>query len=99
MLILLLGSSGKSQRSEGIANGVITHMSATQAVTIRRDASIRHISTERVDDKLASIREVGYGTRRRSTGVFNVGGSIEDKQLVARSCLNSIKCPIALTKE
>src|SRR6267378_2208122 len=74
-------------------------MSATQAVTIRRDASIRHISTERVDDKLASIREVGYGTRRRSTGVFNVGGSIEDKQLVARSCLNSIKCPIALTKE
>jgi len=51
-------------------------MSATQAATIRRDASIRHISTERVDDKLASLHEVGYGARwhliltRRPDGKF-----------------------------
>jgi len=50
-------------------------MPATQAVAIRRDTSIRYISTEGVDDKLASIREVGYGPRRRSTGVGNVGGA------------------------
>ena len=53
----------KREGDKRIANRVITCMSATQAATIRRDASIRHISTERVDDKLTSLREVGYGAR------------------------------------
>src|ERR1700682_4430353 len=74
-------------------------MPATQAVTIRGDTSIRHISTEGVDDKLASIREVGYGARRRSTGVSNVGGGIVGKQHLACLCVNSIKFPVPLTEE
>src|SRR6202171_349189 len=74
-------------------------MPATQAVTIRGDTSIRHISTEGVDDKLASIREVGYGARRRSTGVSNVGGGIVGKQPIACLCVNSIKFPVPLTEE
>ncbi len=82
-LILLFGSPGKSESDEGIANRVITHIPATQTVTIRGDTSIRHISTEGVDDELASIREIGYGARRRSTGVGNVGGGIEAKQHLA----------------
>src|SRR5260370_7640830 len=74
-------------------------MSATQAVPIPRDTSIRDISTERVDNKLASIREVGYGARGRSTGVGNVGGSIERKQHLACLCVSSIKFPVPLAEE
>src|SRR6266849_923894 len=98
-LILLIASPGKCESDEGIANRVITRMSATQAVTIPRDTSIRDISTERVDNKLASIREVGYGARRGSTGVGNVGGGIERKQHLASLCVSSIKFPVPLTEE
>src|SRR5260370_38683958 len=76
-LILVFASSGKCESDEGIANRVITRVPATQAVTIRGDTSIRDISAERVDNKFASICEVGYGTSRRSTGVGNVGGGVE----------------------
>src|SRR5712664_513410 len=98
-LNLLFAFPGKRESDEGIANRVITRMAATQAVTIRGDTAIGDISTERVDNKFASICEVGYGAGRRSTGVGNVGRSVERKQLLARLCVNSIKCPVALTKE
>ena len=74
-------------------------MSATQTVTISGDTSIRDIPTERVDDKLASIREVGYGTRRGSTGVGNVGGGLEGKQHIACLRVCRIKFPVSLTEE
>ena len=74
-------------------------MSATQAVTIRRDTSIRHISTERVNDELALIREVGYGTHCRSTGVVNTGGGIKRKQHLACLCVSGIKFPVPFTEE
>src|ERR1700687_2727943 len=92
-------SSGKCESDEGTANRLITDMSATQAVTIRGDTSIRHISTEGVDNKPAPIREVGYGARRRSTGVGNLGGGIVGKQHLACVCVNSIKFPVPLTEE
>src|SRR5216683_3898775 len=97
--VLLFASPGKRESDEGVANRVITRMAATQAVTIRRDTSIRHISTERVDDKLASLHEVGYGTRRRPTGIGNIGGGIERKQHLACLCVNGIKFPVTLAKE
>jgi len=50
-------------------------MPATQAVAIRRDTSIRYISTEGVDDKLASIREVGYGPRRAPPALVMLAGA------------------------
>src|ERR1700686_3239905 len=92
-------SSGECESDEGIANGVITDMSATQAVAIRSDTSTRHISTEGVDDKLPPIREVGYGARRRSSGVSNLGGGIGGKQHLACLRVNSIKFPVPLTEE
>src|SRR6267378_1876206 len=98
-LILLFASSGKSESDESIANRVITLMPATQAVTICGDTAIGNISTERVDNKLASIHEVGYGARRRSTGVGNVGGGIERKQHLACPCVSSIKFSVPLTEE
>src|SRR5260370_16358840 len=82
-----------------MAKRVIRRGPATQAVTIRGDTSIRDISAERVDNKFASICEVGYGTRRRSTGVGNVGGGIERKQHLASLCVSSIKFPVPLTEE
>src|SRR5260370_7312838 len=88
--------SGKWESDEGIANRVITDMSATQAVTIRGDTSIRHISTEGVDDKLAPIREVGYGARRRSTGVGNLGGGILGKQHLSCVSVTSINISVPL---
>jgi len=97
--ILLIASPGKCESDEGIANRVITRMPAAQAAAVRRDTSIRDISTEGVDNKLASIREVGYGARRRSTGVGNVGGRIERKQHLACLCVSSIKFPVSLTEE
>src|SRR5207302_8975692 len=99
LLILLITSSGKRESDECITNRVITRTPATQAITIRRDTSIRYISTERVDNKLASIREVGYGARRRSTGVGNVGGGIEAKQHLASLCVSRIKLTVPLTDE
>src|SRR3981189_881179 len=98
-LIKFFALPGQRESNERIANRVITRMAATQAVTIRGDASIRHISTERVDDKLASLRKVGYGTRRRPAGIENIGGGIERKQHLACLCINSIKSPITLAKE
>src|SRR6266849_9647047 len=97
--ILLLASPGKCERDEGIANRVITRMPAAQAATVSRDTSIRDISTEGVDNKLASIREVSYWARRRSTGVGNLGGGIERKQHLACLCVSSIKFPVPLTEE
>ena len=97
--ILLFASPGKCESDKGIANRVITRMPATQAVTIRGDTAVGDISTERVDNKLASIREVGYGARRRPTGVGNVGGGIERKQHLACLCVSSIKFAIPLTEE
>src|SRR5712691_9748875 len=98
-LFLFLVFPGKRESDEGIANGVITRMPAAQAATVRRDTSIRDISTERVDNKLASIREVSYGARRRPAGVGNVGGSIERKQHLACLCVSVIIYPAALTEE
>ena len=98
-LILLFGSPGKSESDEGIANRVITRMPATQAAAVRRDTSVRDISAEGVDNKLASIREVSYWARRRPTGVGNVGGGIERKQQLACRCVSSIKFPVPLTEE
>ena len=98
-LVLLVASPGKCEGDEGIANRVITRMSAAQATAVRRDTSIRDISTEGVDDKLASIREVGYGARRCSTGVGNVGGRIEREQHLACRWVSSIKFPVPLTEE
>src|ERR1700687_1484744 len=92
-------SSGKCESDEGIANGVITDMSATQAFAIRSDTPIWHIPTEGVDDKLPPIREVGYGARRRSSGVGNLGGGIVGKQHLACLCVNSIKFPVPLTED
>src|ERR1700694_1415191 len=92
-------SSGKWESDESIANWVITHLPATQTVAIRSDTSIWHISTEGVDDKLPPIREVGYGARRRSSGVGNLGGGIVGKQPIACLCVNSIKFPVPLTEE
>jgi len=74
-------------------------MPAAQAATVRRDTSIRDISTEGVDNKLASIREVSYWARRRPTGVGNVGWGIERKQQLACRCVSSIKFPVPLTEE
>src|SRR5258708_9788350 len=74
-------------------------MPATQAVTIGGNTAIGNISTERVDDKLASIREVGYRARRRSTGVGDVGGGIVGKQHLACPCVSSIKFPVPLAEE
>src|SRR5216684_174751 len=74
-------------------------MPAAQAATVRRDTSIRDISTEGVDNKLASIREVSYWARRRSTGVGNLGGGIERKQHLACLCVSSIKFSFPLTEE
>src|SRR3989442_2641372 len=74
-------------------------MPAPQTPAVRRDTSIRDISTEGVDDKLASIREVGYGARRCSTGVGNVGGRIAREQHLACRCVSSIKFPVTLTVE
>src|SRR6267378_2360698 len=98
-LIKFFALPGKRESDERIANRVITRMAATQAVAIRCDASIRHISTERVDDKLASLREVGYGTRCSPTGIGNIGGGIERKQHLACLCVNGIKFPVTLAKE
>jgi len=97
--ILLFASPGKCESDKGIANRVITRMPATQAVTIRGDTAVGDISTERVDNKLASIREVGYGARRRPTGVGNVGGGIERKQHLASLGVSRIKFPVPLTEE
>jgi len=96
---LLVASPGKRESDKGIANGVITHMPAAQAAAVRRDTSIRDISTEGVDNKLASIREVSYGACRRPTGVGNVGGSIERKQHLSCLCVSSIKFAVPLTEE
>src|SRR5258708_40173642 len=97
-IIKLFALPGQRESNERIANRVITRMAATQAVTIRRDASIRHISTERVDDKLASLREVGYGTRRRPAGIGNIGGGTARKQHLPCLFINSIKFPVTLAK-
>jgi len=98
-LVLLVASPRKCESNEGIANRVITRMPAAQAAAVRRDTSIRDISTEGVDNKLASIREVSYWARRRSTGVGNVGWGIERKQQLACRCVSSIKFPVPLTEE
>src|SRR6266581_6941053 len=98
-LFLFLVFPGKCESNEGIANRVITRMPAAQAAAVRRDTSIRDISAEGVDNKLASIREVSYWARRRSTGVGNLGGGIEHKQHLACRCVSSIKFPVPLTEE
>lgn len=58
-LFFILRLPRKRERDICIANRVITRMAATQAV------AVRHISTECVDDKLASVYEVSYGARGR----------------------------------
>src|SRR5258706_8132073 len=98
-LILVFAFPGKRESDERIANRVITRVAATQAVTICGDGAIRHVSTERVEDELASLNEVGYGTRRRPTGIGNIGGGIERKQHLACLCVNGIKFSVALAKE
>src|SRR5260370_13042194 len=95
----MVATPGKCESDKGIANWVITRMPAATAATVRRDTSIRDISTEGVDNKLASIRDVSYGARRRSTRVGNVGGGIERKQQLACRCVSSIKFPVPLTEE
>src|SRR5258706_6162450 len=98
-LILFFAFPGKRESDERIANRVITRMAATQAVTICRDASIRHISTERVDDKLASLREVGYGTRCSPTGIGNIGGGIQPKQHLFWLFVNGHKISLTPAQE
>src|SRR5258706_5129922 len=98
-LILCFAFPGKRESDERIANRVITRVAATQAVTICRDASIRHISTERVDDELASLHEVGYGTRRRPTGIGNIGGRIKRKQHLYWLFVHGIKFLDTLRQE
>ena len=50
--------------------GAVTiHMSAGQAVAAHGHGAIRNIAAERVDDKFASIGEVGYGPCRSSVRI------------------------------
>src|SRR5258708_2091155 len=79
-LFLFPAFPGKGECDEGIANRVITRMPSAQAVTVRRDTSIRDISTEGVNNKLVSIGEGSYLARRRATGLRDVGWRIQRTQ-------------------
>jgi len=80
--------------------GVATiHMSVGQAVAALCDGAIRNIAAERVDDKFASIGEVGYGPCCSSARIWNVSWRVVRKQAGAGSGVNRTKGPIALAEE
>lgn len=88
----------KRERDKRVGYRVVARMASTEAVAVCGRAAIRHISAERVQDKLASVRKVGYRTRRRAPGVCHIRRSIERKQRVASPGIAARKCSFPLTK-
>ncbi len=61
--------------------------------------SIRHISTERVDDKLASLREVGYGAAGTSFSLEGRGGKfISPPKAFCQYFFGTLRNPKALRR-
>src|SRR6202035_4316923 len=99
LLVLVFFVSGKSESYIGVADRVIAETPATQAVAIRGDTAVRHISTEGVDNELASVHKVGHGTRGGPAGVRNFTWRMETEQHLAGPCVSSVECSIPLAKE
>src|SRR5258708_823351 len=72
-----------------------------QAVTAQRDAPIRHISGERVDNELAALCQVGHRVRLRAADVvlFRILRTVVRKQYFAFPRIDGPELPVALTEE